>query len=577
MNKKVSMLTKLTLTPLLISGVGFTVVDSVYKIPEEKTAESPYRNVVAQNSMGSSWLDSFLGTQPFSHSLGGDITQWSKTTATRTLIPSDETNCVSPQPMPPYILDVQGAKNNLIEVNAAITQPGLSKDIINRYEERAADCNVKFKRVSEDEVELGNDTTLLFYGDTIVSLSFDKVKNMSKTDKDQIVEETRQAIMRTLEQSQCLSISTSVNDKYRNIYYTVDNEPVGLFKDEEVLTTVDLENLPTLSTVEEKLVNYPNLTKPEAPYPVDFPDVPAKQEMPEILELPQMTNDVYAKNINYEIVDENGAGCGWSWAINQESPVYDKEKLTNEANTLRNDALKEVNVKASEFVNNYMDSFSVVLNQQVDIVKWNNYVDNVNSVHNRWNELTEARKSIKTSYLNYVNSYNSWLTFDERKNMALETFKKMNDECIRREEEHAQWLEKKKENSANRVNNANSADKEPIVCSFGVPRPSILDTDKPAEPTFNIPEGVTIPNSWTKVGQQEDKDTITKNEKNTLDSSYTSFLARLSQLEKDQDNKIKEEERKKVEEEENRKKEEEEKKANENTNPIDDLLNSLNL
>ena len=564
MNGKVSILAKTVLAPVVALGVGFTLVNSLSEVAIEETPENPYKSVSAEQSLGMGWLDVFLANQPFEGNLGGNIEQWGFTSATRTLIPSEETSCAAPQPMPPYVIDVKAAKNDLITINAAITQTGMSKSIINEYEERASECDLSFKRISDDEIQLGDDTTLLFYGDTIVSISFDKIKNISSTNKENIVEQTRQNIIRTLQETGCVSATTNVADKYRNIYYTIDNNPVGLFNNEDVFTSVDMSTLPTLVEIDEEFINYPNLVKPEAPYPSNFPDVPKKQEKPNIPDLPEMTNDVYMKTITYEIEDTYGAGCGWQWSLNQKTPNYNSDALKENEENLRKEALREVNSKAGDFVNKYLESFALVISQQSSIVDWNDYVNNVNNVHNSWIELENERNRIRSSYYQFVENYNQWIIFDRKKELALENLKKMNDECSRREEEYDEWVENNRINrddSDQDSNQDNSDEKEPVTCDFSIPRSPILDMSKPAEPSFSVPPNVTIPQSWKKTNQPNDISSLINSEKSAMDRTYSQFLSDLKKLEEKRDEEIelqKQEEQREREQQEEREQEEQE-------------------
>lgn len=522
MSGKAATTAKIIIAPVIALSVGAVSFYAFEEMSSEKEIETPFKTVAAESSLGMKWLNDFVETQPFTHAAGGDQNKWAITSSDRTLLPLDSVECAAPQPMPPYVANVKAGKNNTVTVNAALTQPGMSKTIINDYESRADQCDISFSRISDEEIKIGNDTTLLFYGDTIVSVSFGNNANTSNNEHNAIIDETRQRIISSLEESQCKSVETKVSDRKRNIFYTVDNNPEGLFNTEEVKTSVETDNLPTMVDVELELVNYPNLIKPEAPYPDGFPEVPESVNRPEIPPLPQVSNDAYAKDVTYEVPDFEGAGCGWEWAIGQQSPEYNVEAMEEEQNRVISDALNEVNETASNYVNTYLSVLSKRVLKQNEIVHWNEYVNDLNNVHNRWMELENQRDAIEPSYDQYVYNHNNWSTFNDRKEIAQDLYDRMLEKCEELDEAYIEWVEDDEESL--------ETSPEPIVCDE-VYRPSILSQERGNEPVFVLPEGVTIPESWTKPG--ENLNATINAERSAAESQYNSFINRLESLEQE--------------------------------------------
>ena len=66
---------------------------------------------------------------------------------------------------------------------------------------------------------------------------------------------------------------------------------------------------------------------------------------------------------------------------------------------------------------------------------------------------------------------------------------------------------------------------------WDVVRPEILDQERGAEPNFQVPEGVTIPDSWAEK-DSFDKEAIVRDLENTLNSEYDNLVNRLEEVDK---------------------------------------------
>lgn len=514
-NKKVILNT--VLATALISGMGYYSYAEFNEFSKPIIEESPYIELASQEIPSFRWVDDFLSIQPFEGSEDFPIDKWHRIPEIRTLL-SDKNTCAAPQPMPPYIIGYGSAENNGIQVNVAVTQTGMNKKIIHDLEERSKNCGIDFKRENENKVKV-DDSTLFFYGDTIVSIVFNDSATSNSEMRENIENQTENKIKETLQNNGCKAINTSNDDTKRNVFYTLDNETEGYFVDEEIETSVEYKNLPILNEEIEKEIKYPKAKLPEEPLPKDFPKLPEKREKPNLPVLPRLTDDTFTKGINYEVADVDGAGCGWEWN-GQKRPEYDFDKLKSNEDEKRVMALTEVNSNAGNYINNYSSSIKERAISQSEIVKWNKYVDDVDKVHERWRKLDEDRKNIKQSYMNYVNSYNIWASFDTIKSNYEKYYNDKVDFCQQKLNDKQEWID----------NGRPKSEPEPVTCGTLV-RPSILDEERGSKPVFRLPEGVTIPNSWEKPGDNVDE--VINKELSKAIKDYNSIIDDFNKREKE--------------------------------------------
>lgn len=508
-------------TPILLAGSGFLIVDNVNTFVQEEEEYLPYVQLAGTQSMGSQWLEDFMSQQPFAYPNGGKSDNWHKTATNRTLITDSSINCVEPQPIPAFVLDAHTASNNIVTISAATTQPGMSKSLIDNFESRASDCEIDFLRNGDSRVDIGSNanTSILFYGDTAVSVNF---SNNFRGDKEILIGEVQDSIISSLETFRCNNIETDVNDRKRNVYYTTNNDPVGKFQTDTVKTEEDTVNLPTLVDISPSVINYPNLVKPEAPYPADFPDVPENEVTnPVVPALPEITSDTFEKDVTFEVPDFEGAGCGWEWSAGQKTPIYDVAALEQYKKDKKKEALNEVNDSAKGYISSYLNTIGSRATAQSSVVRWNKYAHRVNYVHTEWLNLENARAAMKPDYDAFIEAWRNWETFDERKDIAEEFYEKEVEFCEERDDNFIQWQEDGGEEEA----------PMPAICG-DVERPEILDMNKGAEPVFTPPEGVTIPESWE---EKEDADLSARvNEiRSETERNFNDLVSRLEQVDED--------------------------------------------
>lgn len=545
---KFKTIASLVATPIVLMGSGFMIANSVDNFVQEEEKYLPYVQLAGTQSMGSQWLEDFLSNQPFGGENSGDVKKWGQTSTVRTLIADESIKCVEPQPMPPYVLDAKTASNGVVSISAVTTQAGMSKSLIDSYESRASDCKIELHR-NEDgsRVDIADDTSLLFYGDVAVSVNF---SYSFSGNKESIVSQVEDRIKDSLETFRCTNINTHVEDRRRNIYYTVDNEPVGKFQTDTVETEEDAVNLPTLVDATPAVMNYPNLVKPEAPYPADFPDIPKRRvEQPDIPPLPQITGDTFKKDVTYEVPDFEGAGCGWDWSAGQDTPIYDVKFLEKVKEDKKKETLSEVNANAREYISSYLNTLGSRATVQPRIIAWNNYVDAVNEAHISWIELENARNAIKAEYDAYIEAWSRWATFDRRKEAYEEFYDKEVEFCKERDNKFLSWQreEERRNDRNNRDRNDDNLGEStpaPAVCG-DIVEPEILNQRKGDEPNFVPPEGVTIPHSW-KAKDDVDQNAIVNELKEVLENDYANLVNRIEEADRqalEQQNRERREER----------------------------------
>lgn len=515
--------TAFVVAPLVAVSTAYVANQQVEKFSQPDTVESPYRVVSAEVPASQKWLESFLSQPPFdaqsAHDsvgkTGEELPPWGATAANRVLL-SEAEACAAPQPMPPYLLDYGTASNGEVAVTAATTQTGMSKKIITELEKRADLCSLDFERFDDNTVKIGS-STLLFYGDTIVSVVFNSANGQWSTvwpeETREIVEnQVKDSLIASLNQSGCVATEVQEADSKRNIFYTLNNDPIGLFRTEKVSTQVKYDDLPTIKEPEQEVIDYPNQELPESPLPASLEtDLPKKVEEPRLPQLPALRDDTYEKDITYEVTDTIGPGCGWGWG-GLVSPVYDTKALKSNESAMRDKAQEEVNSSASAYINSYSEAMFARAEAQSQVTRWNQYANRVNEIHGAWRELISRREEIKPYYDNFLQEYARWDGFEQAQKAWQDSYDKKLKLCQEKEETHKKWSEL----------DPKERDKydEPLVCG-DVSRPSILSQSRGDRPEFTVPSGVTIPNSWNKPGDNtrsyiSEQQSMAENDYNSL-------------------------------------------------------------
>ena len=307
-----------------------------------------------------------------------------------------------------------------------------------------------------------------------------------------------------------------MNDAERNLY--LDREKYrGWHRKEAVKNTVSIDNLSS--------VEYPEVTEvrdsvrqPEAPLPENFPTLPEqKQQKPNIPEVSK-TRGAFSKEFEYVDPDLEGPGCGWKWhgiAV----PKVDEKQLRAKETDLREKTQNEVNQDAVNYVDAKKRETAESLYTSIQILRWNRETDQHNAVYSRWQELNRARAKLKPKWDKYVKDHNDWINFDIVKENARIQYENDLAEC------EAQTVTETPAPSPDQtiwVTETPTPDPwdtespeppiypsivpgetpSPIItrgCSNPPEKPSILYYAKPAEPVQpEIPEGVTIPESWKR-------------------------------------------------------------------------------
>lgn len=473
-------------TVVLVGGGVHNVSKVGYKEPE-------FYNVVSTQTMGSQWLRGFVSTPP--HQTGVSSDRWRVVGAERTLVVDKSITCVQPQPMPPYVVDSAAGSDGDVTVAGLITHAGMSRGLADLYEARATDCNISFSRVDDNTLKIGSSTYVLFAGDAVVSVTFN---DGYSGNKNTIVGEVFDRMRTTLIESKCVELNTTVKDAERNMWYRAGgNKPHGLFATKTVHTTEDTGNTPTLVEVTPIAVPKAGLVKPEAPYPPNFPDLPAEENKvvePTIPPFPQVASDTFSKDVTFEIPDDVGAGCGWGWAAGAKTPDYNREGLKNIEDTSTREAQNLVDKNAREYLVNYVGSLRSRADVQPQVVAWNKYATVLNGVYDQWDGLNQRRDKLRPQWEKYVDDWEKWATFEVRKDLETREYLKEIELCDTRDKQFQQWVDDGGETKAPR----------PAVCGDMI-RPEIMGLVRGAEPVFSVPADTPIPNSWVKPGDGSDR------------------------------------------------------------------------
>lgn len=521
--------TVLTLAGLVGIGIvvkdGYDTFDRIRTQPEET---SPYQNISAVNSPGMDWGNEIIRIKP------PTVKKWEVSETNKPQNAIDPKTCSYIQDIPTSLLSTNVASGSGIETKVQVYGAGQAAKNFNAYNTALEKCEtVETASTETAGVSKFDNNFIMTMGDTIVA-----VKTPNKKTQESLIKFYIEQVEKTLKKSSCLALEETVSDANRSFFYN-EKEYVGLKESKKLETTVNIDNLPTPTSMKVLDIKNEYATEPESPLPKDFPKVPSKKEEPN---LPNKIKDktAFEGTATYKIMDENGPGCGWDWSA-QVAPQYDEKSMLEDQKKTISTKQKEINDKALDYVHNKLQwSFDTgLIAPKVD--EWNTYVNKLNKVHEKWYWLDNEREKLKTPWYNYVDAHNNWETFDDRKEKATDEYDKKLEECKAKQDELDDWEDKwgdyennkKKEEKKKKDKELESPDdnesnptettspteepepepeptetEEPPVdvpekpegCKTLPQRPAIMGQEKPNEPKApKIPEGVTIPNSWPKA------------------------------------------------------------------------------
>lgn len=495
----------------LVAVLGFAgVVHSGYAnyqtIISQKKVSSPYADVEATDSIGMKWAADFIAQAP------ENATNWTVGNTSKPQSIVAQKHCSTIGTPPTSLLATYTATGENIETTIQVYGAGQAAQQFSKYASTLGEC--LNAQLAENNVVRYDNSFVLLLGDSIIG-----VKGTNEN-IDSLLNWYKENASKTLTDSGCLELNTTVNDAKRSFFYDKDSYE-GFKKSDLLKTKIDFSNLPTPQGVTIQQITNSTAVEPEAPLPDKFPKMPKTVAQPSLPSSIPDQNSFEAK-ATYQVADTDGPGCGWAWA-GQKAPEYNEEDLR----TAKQKVITETQEKLDESTTSYVNSkvswaFNVALTiPQID--KWNAYVKQVNDVYAKWDWLNAERTSIQNDWYSYVAAHNEWITFDTRKKEAAEKYQKDVDTCMAKREELQDWENKYGDNADTTEPETEttpepsdsptptvsptptptptvSVPPKPEGCDTMPVKPEILDQTKPAEPQPpTIPEGVTIPDSWPKI------------------------------------------------------------------------------
>lgn len=328
----------------------------------------------------------------------------------------------------------------------------------------------------------GQKYTLFNVGDVLIEI---------QTTDTAIIDELKSHVETSLKESQCKSLHVEHKDFQRNQWISGDNY-TGLQESTHVTSSVDLSQAPNIQIPSIVKLDTP-IEVPESPLPAGIPEAlpNTKPEEPQTNTIEQAQPPT-GKNITYQIPDLTGAGCGWEWSgFNNHEPTdleYQKEHLIKTAIT-------ELDNEANAYIDTAISEANKVAENARLVTTWNEYATTVNDTYSQWEDLAEEREKIRQQWEDYAKEYNYAKNFVALQKQADAEYKDAVKTCKARTGILNEW-NKKYTGSEGQP----GVPPKPTVCEKAPERPTILDETQPALPEeFVLPEGVTIPKSWTQL------------------------------------------------------------------------------
>lgn len=498
------------------------------KITTEPVDVSPYQEIASVNSPGRDWAEQFI--QKIPPSLSG----W---TVSDVIKPQNikADNCAFNENPSTTLLSTHVANSGDAEARVLLYGAGQASADFDKYKSLLEKCS------NTETVEQEFGKTLLYTNGFLMTMG-DAILNVISTDntqRDELYNFYYKEMQDSLKASSCLDLNVSGDDSTRSFFYDPENYQ-GLKETTVVETQVDTTNIPTVSALTIDEIENPDVEKPESPLPQSFPELPKNEVSKPALPKEIENRDDFSAEAVYNIADKNGPGCGWSWSA-QKQPIYDEADLSVEKNSTIVEQQNNIDKEAQSYVdqkNNWAVETALIL---PSVNNWNQYAQNVNNVHTKWDWLNTERDKLYEPWHNYVEEYNDWETFDQRKSDAITAYNEELQKCLDKQEEYLEWEEKWGELYAQQQVEENSptaptppeetesptdeptSPESPVEspteaptptdeptepanipdppenCEILPERPVIMDQEKPSEPQSPaIPEGVTIPDSWEK-------------------------------------------------------------------------------
>lgn len=361
-------------------------------------------------------------------------------------------------------------------------------------------CEIQIDDNTGSDMVKWSNGAIITMGDAIVSVTVNDAKK-----RDEIVDWVKNRMTSLLTETSCLSMTESSDDSTRSFYYDKD-EYEGLKQSEQVSTSKNIINnaIPQSYTdnkgnVRAMYTSPQSRNAPESPLPKDIPALlPTMPTRPSFTSQP--TTPDGTSTITYQVSDDKGPGCGWSWS-GQKTPDYDNTKLNDNYKKTKDNAIAALDASVLAY-NSAASNWSFdALWKTKFIAQWNAYVKQVQDIEAKWNEFDAKRAAFKPTWIAYINSVYNWelqkLDYDKTQDDWNNKIK----QCVA--DKQAKWAaDNSKSSTGSNAPTDEQKSKWQSECESENPKPSELNTPLPTEPSAPvIPTDITIPNSWQTANE----------------------------------------------------------------------------
>ena len=474
----IAIITSISLVSMLVYN-GYGAYAEATKTPEVKTN---YTNDKADSFPASEFVEKML-SEPAS----GTDALTRIPIATANVLPE---SCIQPD-MPNSIVYARAASNKDYSIVVQAYGAGQAHINFDDYVKRlTANCNVSINDNTGSDMVSWNTGAIMTAGDALVSILVnDEKKTLSMT------EWTHARMESLLSDTNCVAVSESSKDSTRSFYYDA-SKYIGLKQTEQVSTSKSIitnaipqSYLNAKGNVNAMYASPVTRNVPESPLPASFPSslpsAPAKPSFSSIPTVPSST-----ANIDYQVSDDQGPGCGWKWA-GQAMPSFNQKSLNEKYKETKKTTIDAMDASVLAY-NSASGNWALESLWKTRFKsQWDEYVKQVQDVEAKWNDLDNKRAAFKPEWNAYVNSVYSW-EYERLEHAALQA--KWNDEindCIIIKQND--W----KPAATGTTPDDNQKNEWRAECESSHQKPDELKTEQEQEPSApSIPSDITIPASW---------------------------------------------------------------------------------
>lgn len=466
---------------------GYAAYADATKKPE---VVSNYTNNAAKQFPASEFVEKML-SEPAPNT-EGELTR--VPIATANMLPE---SCIQPD-MPDSIVYARSASNKDYSIVVQAYGAGQGHSNFDDYVKKlSASCSVNMQSENTGNMAKWDNGALMTSGDVVISVI------VNKKDKTQsIIDWIYNRMTQLLSETNCVALNESSDDSSRSFYYDASKFK-GLFQSEQVSTTKNIitNAIPQSYTdaggsVSKMYVNPALRDAPDSPLPANMPaSLPAIPQRPSFSSLPTVPSS--DANINYQVTDEQGPGCGWAWA-GQKTPKFNNTELNNKYKETKKNSIDALDSSVLAY-NSASSSWALnSLWKTKFIIEWNNWIKQVNDIQNKWNDLDNKREAFKPTWINYVNNVYNWELDRLNRDYQQKQWEKQVTDCVVKKQDA--WTKDSK--NAGKTPTDDDKNQWKAECENEVGKPDILKTQQPAEPTApTIPQDITVPDSWQDANE----------------------------------------------------------------------------